>query len=204
MIATSQRPAPKVQTADAEHIAVHRQTARLMTVNEVGQWRTDAEWLLLLADAEVDDYPANVTHNSRINALAIIAAVDAELAWRERKNITHPANNRRWDESFLSGLKARVSIESQVAQTVTLRRTGARLKGICPFHDDKNPSLTIYPDDGGFHCFGCGAHGDVFTWAMFVNRMTFVEAVHMLTAYAGMDVPSEPKVQTIIRERGRS
>lgn len=200
MIATIQGPTLKGEVPGAEHIAVHRQAARLMTKQEAGQWRTDAEWLLMLADAESEEYPANITENSLVNALAIIAAVDAELAWRKRKNIAHPADNPRWDTAFLSDLKQRVSIESMVAQTVDLRPSGARLKALCPFHSDKSPSLVVYPDDGGFYCFGCGAHGDVFTWAMFVNRMSFSEAVHLLAAYAGVDMPTAT-TPTITRRR---
>jgi hypothetical protein len=191
MISTIQRPIPAVEAPDAEHVAVHRQTARLMTVNEAGQWRSEAEWLLILADAEIEDYPPNITVNSRLNAHAIVAAVDLELDWRKHKGIAHPADSPRWDKAFLDDLKARVSIQSQVEQTVALQRSGARLKGLCPFHPDKHPSLVVYPDDGGWHCFGCGAHGDVITWAIFVNRMDFREAVHLLAAFAGVDVPSK-------------
>lgn len=198
MISTIQVPTLKVEVPDAEHVAVHRQMARLMTKQEAGQWRSDAEWLLILADAESDEYSAKITENSRVNATAIIAAIDAELSWRKHKGIAHPSDAPRWDTAFLDDLKARVSIESQVGQTVSLRRSGVRLKGICPFHDDRSPSLVVYPLDGGFHCFGCGAHGDVFTWAMFVNGMDFVEAVHLIAAYAGVEMPGT-KAETTSR-----
>lgn len=115
-----QRPATRTQP-DSDHINVHRQTPRLMTANELRQWCTDARWLETLADAELDEYLANITENSRLNAQALIAAVDVDLRWRDRKGIVRPGDNPRWTEAFQRGLKARVSIESQVSQTMALR-----------------------------------------------------------------------------------
>lgn len=188
---------------DAAHIAVHRQEARMMSNEELHSRRSDAEWLVTLADLD-DEYPAYINAHSQLNSLAIMAAVDAELAWRERKGISKPATSLGWPKAFLDDLKARVSIESQVAQTVTLRRQGASLEGICPFHNDRNPSLVVWPDSGRFKCFGCQLSGDVIAWAQAANRMEFRQAVHMLAAYAGVDMPRKTKVQTVIRERGRS
>jgi hypothetical protein len=75
-------------------------------------------------------------------------------------------------------LKAGVSIACIIGEALRLKRDGNLLIGLCPFHGEKTPSFTIYTDH--FHCFGCGAHGDVFDWLMQAHRMTFAEAVAYL------------------------
>jgi phage/plasmid primase-like uncharacterized protein len=75
-------------------------------------------------------------------------------------------------------IKAAVSIAGLIGETLTLRREGRYLVALCPFHGEKTPSFCVYPDH--YHCFGCGAHGDVFTWLMQAHGMTFPEAVRHL------------------------
>jgi CHC2 zinc finger/Toprim domain len=76
-------------------------------------------------------------------------------------------------------LKAAVSIAAIIAETLALRREGNLWVALCPFHGERSPSFYVYPT--GYHCFGCGAHGDVFEWLMAGRRMTFPQAV----AYVG-------------------
>ena len=71
-------------------------------------------------------------------------------------------------EQFISELKARNDIEDVVGSYVNVKRRGRNLVGLCPFHSEKTPSFTVYPDSQSFYCFGCGAGGDVVT---FVRRM---------------------------------
>ena len=88
-------------------------------------------------------------------------------------------------------LKRRYPLAEIVARAgVVLRRSGARLIGRCPFHDDTTPSFTVYPDQGSYHCYGCGAHGDVFTFLMRHESCSFPEAVQWLT---GGDVRPAPR-----------
>jgi DNA primase len=76
-------------------------------------------------------------------------------------------------------LKATVSIAGVIAETLPLTRTGQTLTALCPFHSEKTPSFHVYKD-GHYHCFGCSAHGDVFSWLMQARGMSFREAVAYL------------------------
>lgn len=88
-------------------------------------------------------------------------------------------------------LKRRYPLAEVVARAgVALRRVGERLVGRCPFHADDTPSFTIYPDQASYHCFGCGAHGDVFTFVMAIDRCDFPTAVARLT---GGDLSPAPR-----------
>jgi CHC2 zinc finger/Toprim domain len=76
-------------------------------------------------------------------------------------------------------LKAAVSIAVVIGETLPLTRTGRTLTALCPFHGDKTPSFHVYKD-GHYHCFGCSAHGDVFSWLIRARGMSFCEAVEYL------------------------
>lgn len=87
----------------------------------------------------------------------------------------------------IAAVKDRVNIEDVVSEHVTLRRAGAgSLKGLCPFHDEKTPSFTVRPAVGVYHCFGCGQSGDVISFVMETEHLTFTESVERLAAKAGM------------------
>ncbi len=88
-------------------------------------------------------------------------------------------------------IKYRNDIESLISQYVNLRRRGKNLVGLCPFHNEKTPSFTVYPENGSFHCFGCGVGGDVITFAMMIERLDYVEAVKMLADRSGITIPEE-------------
>jgi DNA primase len=75
-------------------------------------------------------------------------------------------------------IKAGTRIVDVIGETVALRRQGRLWTACCPFHGEKTPSFWVYPDH--YHCFGFGAHGDLFTWLMSRYRMTFPEAVKRL------------------------
>ena len=70
-----------------------------------------------------------------------------------------------------------------------LVRKGREHSGICPFHNEKTPSFTVNEEKGFYHCFGCGAHGDVLSFEMQASGLSFMEAVERLAAQAGMEVP---------------
>ena len=74
-----------------------------------------------------------------------------------------------------------------------LRKGGANLLGLCPFHNEKSPSFTVSPTKQFYHCFGCGAHGSAITFLMEYSGASFPEAVRALAANAGMPVPEEPR-----------
>lgn len=81
-------------------------------------------------------------------------------------------------------LKARVRLESVVARYVELQPKGQALVARCPFHDDREPSLVVYPDTQTFYCFGCHARGDVVSFLMRAGRLTFREALDTLRRLA--------------------
>lgn len=92
-------------------------------------------------------------------------------------------------ETILTQIKERLDITDLVSGHVTLTRTGQNLKARCPFHDERTPSFTVSPSKQLFHCFGCGASGDVVTFYMKVSGLTFPEAVRELGRRVGVDVP---------------
>ena len=92
-------------------------------------------------------------------------------------------------ESFVQELLARVDVVDVVGRYVQLRKGGANLLGLCPFHNEKSPSFTVSPTKQFYHCFGCGAHGSAISFLMEHTGATFPEAVRSLAASAGMTVP---------------
>ncbi|MGE4369602.1 MAG: DNA primase [Burkholderiaceae bacterium] len=94
-------------------------------------------------------------------------------------------------ESFIQELLARVDVADIVGRYVTLRKGGANLLGLCPFHNEKSPSFTVSPTKQFYHCFGCGAHGTAITFLMEHTGASFPEAVRSLAAGAGLTVPEE-------------
>jgi DNA primase len=93
--------------------------------------------------------------------------------------------------AFLDELRARVPLAPIVGRRVKLVRAGREWKGCCPFHNEKSPSFYVNDDKGFYHCFGCGAHGDVIRFLTEQEGMGFIDAVKQLAAQAGMEVPSE-------------
>ena len=100
------------------------------------------------------------------------------------------------DSSFRSAIediKARLSIVDVVERYVSLKRTGRNYTGLCPFHDDKNPSMHVNEERGFFHCFSCGAGGDVFGFVMKYNSIDFMDAARELAQRAGVTLPSSSR-----------
>ena len=92
---------------------------------------------------------------------------------------------------FLDEIRNRVSLASVVSRHVKLVRRGREYVGLCPFHNEKTPSFTVVEDKAFYHCFGCGAHGDVIGFSMRVGGAGFREAVESLAKEAGLQVPDE-------------
>lgn len=96
--------------------------------------------------------------------------------------------------AFLDEIKARVPLSEVVGQKLRIIRAGREYKACCPFHKEKTPSFTINDDKGFYHCFGCGVHGDVVSFLMEHDNLPFMEAVEILAARAGMQMPApDPK-----------
>lgn len=83
-------------------------------------------------------------------------------------------------------IRSRINLVELVGQKVALKRTGKNWKGLCPFHDDRNPSFYVSPDIGYYRCWSCGESGDAFTWVMKTQNLTFYEALQALAKQAGV------------------
>ena len=90
---------------------------------------------------------------------------------------------------FLDELRSRISLSELIARRVKLVHRGREFAGLCPFHHEKTPSFYVVEDKSFFHCFGCGAHGDVIGFAMRADNLDFIEAVEKLAGEAGLAVP---------------
>jgi DNA primase len=90
---------------------------------------------------------------------------------------------------FLDELRQRCSLADIVGRRVRLTKRGREYVGLCPFHNEKTPSFNVVEDKGFFHCFGCGAHGDVIGFLMQNGGLGFREAVEQLAGEAGLEVP---------------
>jgi DNA primase len=106
----------------------------------------------------------------------------------------------------IDALRAQADIVAVVSDHTQLRRAGARLKGLCPFHSEKTPSFTVDPGQNYFHCFGCGEGGDVFDFVQKVSGLTFTEAVEQLARRTGFTLHYEdltPGQKRALGERSR-
>ena len=92
-------------------------------------------------------------------------------------------------QKFCDELRARISIVDVISSKVKLVRKGREYQACCPFHNEKTPSFTVNEAKGFYHCFGCGAHGDIIKFEMEANNLPFIEAVEKLAAKAGMQLP---------------
>ena len=106
-------------------------------------------------------------------------------------------------DEFLNELRSRTDIESVISPYVNLSRRGRLSKGLCPFHNEKTPSFTVYTDSQSFYCFGCGAGGDAITFVRKIENLDYVEAVKVLAERAGMQMPEDGYDDTMAKHRQR-
>ena len=97
----------------------------------------------------------------------------------------------RFSDAFLPQLRDKNDIESVLAPYVNLRRAGRNLVGLCPFHGEKTPSFTVYPEDQTYHCYGCGEHGNVITFVRKIQNLSYYDAVKYLADRAGLRMPDD-------------
>jgi len=90
---------------------------------------------------------------------------------------------------FIEDLRQRLPLSDVVGRRVKLIRKGRRHSGLCPFHAEKTPSFSVVDDDGFYHCFGCGVHGDAISFLREMDGLEFMEAVERLAEMAGLAVP---------------
>jgi len=100
-------------------------------------------------------------------------------------------------------IKSRLPVTEIVGETVQLKRAGTTWKGLCPFHAEKTPSFTVSPERESWHCFGCGEHGDIFTFVMKRDGLDFREALNRLAEKAGVEVSAKGANEDRHRKRLR-
>ena len=93
------------------------------------------------------------------------------------------------NDSVLAELRAASDIVEVVSEHTRLKKAGRSWKGLCPFHNERTPSFTVDRDKGLYHCFGCGAGGDVIHFLRQIDRLDFPEAVEALAARFGVAIP---------------
>ena len=89
---------------------------------------------------------------------------------------------------IVAEIKSKLPVADVVGETVSLKRAGTVSKGLCPFHAEKTPSFIVSPDRETWHCFGCGEHGDIFTFLMRRDGLDFREALSRLAEKAGVEL----------------
>ncbi len=107
----------------------------------------------------------------------------------------------RIPEGTLTDIRDRANIVEVVGAHVGLKRVGRNHVGLCPFHAEKSPSFTVNDERGIFHCFGCGAGGNVFTFLMKMENATFPEVVERLARRYGIELPERGDDDPAIRRR---
>src|SRR3972149_927686 len=107
------------------------------------------------------------------------------------------------EDILLDEIRQRSNIEKIISGFVPPQPSGRNYKALCPFHSEKTPSLIINPEREIFHCFGCGAGGNVFNFIMKIERLSFPETVKFLAEKQGIKLPqfSPPRVDEGKRER---
>ena len=105
--------------------------------------------------------------------------------------------------AFLDELIQRNPIEDVVGQYVTLKRSGANMFGLCPFHGEKTASFSVAPDKGIYYCFGCHKGGGAVNFMMEIEGLSYPDAVRALAKRVGMEVPEDEQYQSRYRQQER-
>src|SRR6476660_1499694 len=98
-------------------------------------------------------------------------------------------------------VKNKLSVVDVVGETVSLKKAGTTYKGLCPFHGEKTPSFVVTPARESWHCFGCGLGGDIFSFVMQRDGVTFPEALRTLAQRAGVEIDERTKHEDARRAR---
>ncbi|MBO4383189.1 MAG: DNA primase [Clostridia bacterium] len=106
-------------------------------------------------------------------------------------------------EEFLNTLRDRLDIEEFISGYVHLKRAGRLSKGLCPFHSEKTPSFTVYPENQSYYCFGCGKGGDIITFTRDIENLDYLDAVRFLADRAGLNMPDDDYDDTLSKKRKR-
>ena len=98
-----------------------------------------------------------------------------------------------YPRELVDAIKDRSDLVDLIGTYVTLRRAGSNYNGLCPFHSEKTPSFTVFPDNQSFFCFGCEAGGDAFTFIMRMENLDYKGSLEFLAKRAGVELPADPR-----------
>lgn len=109
----------------------------------------------------------------------------------------------RFSDEFIAAIKERNDIEAVISPYVDLKSRGRIMKGLCPFHNEKTPSFTVYLDTQSYYCFGCGAGGDIISFTMGMENLDYADAVTSLAQRSGLPLPEDGYDDGMARARRR-
>ena len=118
----------------------------------------------------------------------------------------------RYEEELIEEVREKNDIVDVISSYVSLKKKGSSWFGLCPFHNEKSPSFSVSRDKQMYYCFGCGQGGNVYTFLMEYNRMSFVEALQQLAQRAGVELPAaeqtarrktEADARTVLKEMNK-
>ena len=107
------------------------------------------------------------------------------------------------NEHFLQELKYKTDIEEVISSYISLKKRGSTSVGLCPFHNEKTPSFTVYNDTQSFYCFGCGAGGDAVGFIRKIENLDYIDAIKLLAQRAGMQMPDDGFDDSLSKKRRR-
>src|SRR4029078_5145018 len=110
------------------------------------------------------------------------------LSRLDRPTVMSSFRRRRLAVGVAAEVKNKLSVVEVVRETVSLKKAGTTYKGLCPFHGEKTPSFVVTPQRETWHCFGCGLGGDIFSFVMQRDSVTFPEALRALAQRSGVGV----------------
>jgi DNA primase len=114
------------------------------------------------------------------------------------------SRRRRLAVGVAAEVKNKLSVVEVVGETVSLKKAGTTYKGLCPFHGEKTPSFVVTPQRETWHCFGCGLGGDIFSFVMQRDSVTFPEALRTLAQRAGVEIDERTQREDAYKARLRS
>src|SRR6478609_500587 len=114
------------------------------------------------------------------------------------------SRRRRLAVGVAAEVKTKLSVVEVVGETVSLKKAGTTYKGLCPFHGEKTPSFVVTPQRESWHCFGCGLGGDIFSFVMQRDGVTFPEALRTLAQRAGVEIDERTQREDAHKARLRT
>ena len=107
----------------------------------------------------------------------------------------------KFSQTAIEQVRNANDIVDVISQYLTLKKSGKRFVGLCPFHEDSAPSFSVDPDKQLFHCFGCKRGGTVFNFIMEIEKLTFPETVKFLADRAGIRLDDSPRNLRLEKEK---